>query len=626
MSESIRFFLVGDKSYHSVINSILLSLLAIFYITTFASFFKIPIVIFQNGVTYNAFFSNTYVINQYIDSISIIFSSFIWVLIAFRNAKIGLVISSMYLGLVSIAICGNQILLFDLLILTSLPGIVILLIFNKLKNNSILKSDNNKLVVNYLSILGIIFGSIGILLSSSVSVFSIAPQQLLIHNYFYPLYVLFSNLAPVLIFLLSFSFFVKYLFNSLILSRRLSKFNFTLNNINSVSGLKPSKGVQVLFLLLFISISIIVSLIPTHESVNKTNQLIGVDTDEYMDWINGLRNLPNIYDYFYHIFIYDSLGDRPLTLTLMSVLVSSVPGNNIGIIQYMPILLGPLLVMAVFFLTKELTSNVIPALIAAFLTAVSFQVLIGIYSGFYANWLALILGYFSFVFLFKYLRHGKINRINLLMYTSLVILAMLSHVYTWTILTVITGIFLTISYKLISFSRRRILVASLCLLVTIIMDIARIYVTGASSSGLQETIYLMNSGLGIDEFYQRWNNLTFTSQIFVGGIFSDIVIYVLVLSWLFRSRIMEPVTIFFMTFMSIGIIPLFLGDEIIQSRVLYDIPFQIPAAMALFFMMKNVAGRTMMFSICVWILFCSLSELHSIFILSIHNNKTPIWW
>jgi asparagine N-glycosylation enzyme membrane subunit Stt3 len=73
---------------------------------------------------------------------------------------------------------------------------------------------------------------------------------------------------------------------------------------------------------------------------------------------------------------------------------------NTSSIEYIPIILAPTLVIVVYFVTRELIpNNDIAALLASFLTAVSSHTLIGIYAGFYANWLALTIGYLSFVFL-----------------------------------------------------------------------------------------------------------------------------------------------------------------------------------------------------------------------------------
>ena len=79
------------------------------------------------------------------------------------------------------------------------------------------------------------------------------------------------------------------------------------------------------------------------------------------------------------------------------------------VVDHLPIVLGPALVLVVYFLTREMTSNDLISVLAAFLTAVSFHVLTGIYAGLYANWFALIIGFLSFMFLFKFLKRPSIS-------------------------------------------------------------------------------------------------------------------------------------------------------------------------------------------------------------------------
>ena len=104
--------------------------------------------------------------------------------------------------------------------------------------------------------------------------------------------------------------------------------------------------------------------------------------------------------------------------------------NLSEVIEHFPLILGPGLVLALYFLTLELTRNEKIALIAAFLGAVSFHTLVGIYAGFYANWLALIVGYISIVFLFRYLRSGRPS--DIVIFSILLIGVLFLHVYTWT--------------------------------------------------------------------------------------------------------------------------------------------------------------------------------------------------
>ena len=97
-----------------------------------------------------------------------------------------------------------------------------------------------------------------------------------------------------------------------------------------------------------------------------------------------------------------------------------------------------------------------------------------------------------------------------------------------------------------------------------------------------------------------------TVQTYHGGAYANIVILGLVMYWLIRSQPRELANIFIMIFLSTALIPLFIGDYVLQSRVLYNIPFQIPAAIALTQMMKNIKGDMLVLSLCAWILFVAV--------------------
>jgi hypothetical protein len=61
-----------------------------------------------------------------------------------------------------------------------------------------------------------------------------------------------------------------------------------------------------------------------------------------------------------------------------------------------------------------------------------------------------------------------------------------------------------------------------------------------------------------------------------------------------------------MIFLSIGMIPLFIGDWTVQSRVYYNIPFQIPAAIALNHIKERLKGTMILLPICLWLISISI--------------------
>src|SRR6185437_10464446 len=213
-------------------------------------------------------------------------------------------------------------------------------------------------------------------------------------------------------------------------------------------------------------------LIRHYPSINKDNRQVGVDTKEYVNMMKPLLKSNNAHQFIQQIFVIQSAGDRPLTLLFLFAIVKTVNATNLSyIIEYLPIILGPSLVLAVFFLTRELTSNDTTSLFASFITSLSFHTLIGVYAGFYANWFGLIIGYSSIAFLFRSLKRS--GKLDVIIYFVLLVFLQFSHLYTWTILTIVMAIFLLVMLKFNYYDKKRIFLLLLIILSSVIIDIVR---------------------------------------------------------------------------------------------------------------------------------------------------------
>ena len=305
-------------------------------------------------------------------------------------------------------------------------------------------------------------------------------------------------------------------------------------------------------------------------------------------------------------FVMKISGDRPLATMFFYTVAKIVPGDIFSIIDHMPIILAPILVLSIFFLTRELTSNDTTSLLASFLTVVSFHTINGIYSGIYANWFALIFGYVSCVFLIRFLKTP--NKKNLTLFSIFIMLLLFSHIYTWTILILGMGIFLAILYKLNFFQRKSIFLLFLVIFSSVAVDLTRSYITGVYG-GVERDIGIASSGIGFVQLSYFWTNLTQTVHHYGGGYYSNFIILALGVFWIIRSNMYKLSSIFILVFLSIAVIPLFFGGETILSRILYNIPFQIPAAIALTFIIKKTNGTLMVTSICIWLLAISIETV-----------------
>jgi hypothetical protein len=583
------------NSRSSVISSVILCILSFFYIFTLGSFIKSNIFVLQNGITYDTFF-DVFVINKSIDHILIAVCLVSWLSLSLVG-RLRPIILVAFGGLVTIGvILGSNfstIILNDVALL-SIPVVIIISTYNKFVSKKILIGHSD-LLPRYLAILSIAIGVITAIVSIT-RLFSIHESSIALRDYAYDIFVLFSSVSPIFMVLLIFCIPLKLLAKGIM--AKLSIYR-EMPGSNFLSGVVTRRCKSICISLIML-LSVMLVIVPHLPVVNNNHQLVGSDTSGYIDWQNKLAQSKNVEDLLHKAFVTILAGDRPVSLILIFGLVKTLQLDASTVIDNLPIILSPVLVLVVYFFTRELSSSDRVSLLAALFTAVSFQTLVGAYAGYYANWIALIIGYLGFVFLFRFLK--KPVKMNLILFSGLMVLLLYSHEYTWTVLTIVMSIFLIVMVGTKHYKRRNALILLLIIVSTVIIDIAKTTLTGVSNGFGRDLSVAHQQQAGINQFANRWNNLKNTMQNYYGAQFSNFIILGLALYWVLRCNVREIPSILFMIFFSIGILPLFFGDWIIQSRVFYDIPFQIPAALGLSYVRKHDNGVMILLPICIWLI------------------------
>lgn len=613
-----------------IIISGLQAVLCFFYFFKLASFFKITVYVFVDRVTYIDPF-DYYLYSNYYNEIIILVITLVWLFLSVKPLKIRFLLLASYGAAVVTTVLANLSSIFDIIVLMSVPLLLTYSICEKkilglFPSNDLRKNyrmTSVRLTLFYITLISLILGITSIVITSARILFGISFP--LNFDYGYGVSLIISSVSPILMILLSFSIPVKILLNELtagvarIYDRKFKLSPFPDDSLShpipklTEVTVKKNEGrissrTRIAFLSLFIALSIIIAIIPHQLTINRDNQQIGSDSESYIGWLEILvTQSTNAEAFLKTIFINILGGDRPLTLLFLSILVKIINIPPFYVVEYLPVILGPSLVLTIYFFTRELTSNETTALLAAFITAsASFHLLIGIYAGFYANWLALIFGYLTITFLFRYLSQDK--KKNFLFFSILIIVLLFTHVYTWTVLAAVMGVFLVIGWSFNYYPRRRIVLLLLLILSSVAVDVIKSTLTG-SSGGIEGDMQVAESSVGIEQLASRWYNLVDTIQRHFGSVFSNFVILVLGLFWLVRSNLRRvPSDMFLALFLSAAILPIFLGDWIVQSRVLYNIPFQIPAAIAMTCILnqKSYRIRMIIIPICIWLIAISI--------------------
>jgi hypothetical protein len=196
-------------------------------------------------------------------------------------------------------------------------------------------------------------------------------------------------------------------------------------------------------------------------------------------------------------------------------------------------------------------------------------------------------------------------------------LLILSHAQTWNIFLYVLGLFLIVEFFFINkrLDKKILLYIFFSILPSVIIDIIRMLVL--DTSGIkQEMGFALQRDVGIHGLSTIWHNLIATTHLTLAGQIANPIILLLVIYWLSTAKMKEKYAIFLIVFFSLFTLPLLFADQQIQSRFLYEIPFQIPAAIGLT-ILKNRIGNYMTFAICLWLIVLSAYTAAN-FVLVVH--------
>lgn len=567
------------SSKRAVLSSAALAIIIILYPLSTGSYFQPDVYRFEERITYHQFFQNRYFFNQLTDNLVICLGLILWSVISFKQytIKVPVAISIGLLIIVGLAISSFSIM--QLLSIASLPLILLTYFVSKRFHDRLLFKDSGIITINYLFVAFMILATFSILISL---------YDVDVNNPFIDIMTLLSRFAPVLMILLIFSLPIRIVLTSLkstipkqVTSRFIIFKSFEVPEFrNTITAPK-----RALWLAIFIGVSILIVLIPHFSAGLK---VVGEDTTVYLRWMQELKLSDGFGDFLQLTFTEIQTGDRPLSLVLLYLIINLFKFDAVLAFEiFLPLLLAPTLVFSIYSLTKEVFGSRLVSMFASFVSAVSFQVLIGIYAGFFANWIALILGYVSLWFAVRFLKTK--NSKYLVGFSISMIAILFSHSYTWTIFTSFLIIYLAILWWKKLCPKKNIKILFMVVVIIILFDFVK-SITLESTTAVQRNIRAAEATeLGLLKFNERWSVLVRTVEVFLGGIFGNVIILLLVIYTTMLFKFKNLAGYFLMLFVSIGIFPLFFGDKIIQSRVLYDIPFQIPAGLALahIFITKN---------------------------------------
>jgi hypothetical protein len=588
--------------------AILLTALFFFYIFFLPSYFNLNVFILENREVIDVTIVNSFfIIDKIVDQV-IICTLFSIITILIMKNKLRILLPLSVIIIITLSLSYNTYFYLDIITILSVPLTLTFILLDKItKTDRISSGKTISLFSNYFLVF-LIALSVYSLYLSSLKIFGYLDLNQFPRDYFYDMFIIFSRLVPYMVIIIAFSLFIRLIFSRfkiIYFKDKLDKIKTFVKTYSNNKNTERKLNQRFLFISILL-LSILIPTIPHLPTINPENRYVGVDTFWYVTWIRPLDD-SSFYEFLNHIFAEQSHGDRPFSLFLIYLFSQLNPQSPGDTIDYLPIILTPVSTIAVYFLSKEITQRKSISYLASFFTIFSFQTIIGIYAGFYANWFGLIIGFLTIIFLLRFLKFPSYS--NLILYSSTFILMIFFHVYTWTVFTTVIALFLISMLVIGKYERKTIAIALIILSCTVVIDISKDFIVG-SSGGINEDIKLTREFISLNNLLIYSENLYLTTLISHGGIFGNGLIFSFVLVWtLFIAKLKKPEDLLLMIFFSITSILFLFGQYVAQVRVLYDIPFQIPFAISTIYIFNRTQNYFLLILIIVALSAIGIREL-----------------
>ena len=342
-----------------------------------------------------------------------------------------------------------------------------------------------------------------------------------------------------------------------------------------------------LLLGLAVLMAVLLGLVPYRPELNPAMTPVGVDAHYYIEWVNAmLQQSPG--GAFSYALGSASFGSRPLLLIPIYLVVVTGVITTVQAVEFLPAILGPLLAVSIFLFVREGQHNERMAGVASLLSVFSFNATVGIWAGFYANWLAVAEAYLFLAVLLNFFRAATTSKFVML--TALSLSMLLTHPWTGVMVLTVAAVFVVSVWR---DARKAILVKPLLLLlaISVAVDVAKSLFFGGLAAAQDVSGGL--SGGSVSQALGFWSNITSALFVYFDGLLANAILLgfslIAMLYIGFRDKFERLLT----SWIVIGslLFPFFDGGG--QARFIYDLPLPVLTSIGLLIVIRPMWNKTL---------------------------------
>lgn len=353
--------------------------------------------------------------------------------------------------------------------------------------------------------------------------------------------------------------------------------------------MKESSKRRWLILALAVTLALSIEVYPHLPAVNPSGRTIGVDVKAYATWLTDMNNSGSLSNAF--SFAFFNLTDRSLGVFLMYLGWKALGVSAWQAVEFLPLLLSPLLVLATFFFMRKAGFNFWAASLASLFAAFSFHATAGTFGGFLSNWLGLLFLYLSLGFLLWALK--ELSWLLLGAAVGLQIALLFVHLYTWEVIIAVLAVFFLIDLVKRVRSQHENREARMIFVGLAVNALARLTSSMVLGVGLESVGATTISVESLSFFHLQnfWSILGHSLWRELGISFMNPLLFSLavlgVVAVNFRNELAPRLLTVYVAAVAV---PFVLGDSVVQTRLLYDLPVHLFSVLGLALILKLVEG------------------------------------
>ena len=310
------------------------------------------------------------------------------------------------------------------------------------------------------------------------------------------------------------------------------------------------------------------------------------DLDNYAQWLQEIGEREGAHAISY---AFSTHRDRAVSLLFMYA-VRQVAGSSAWtVVKFTPMLLAPLLSLAIFFFMHQAVRDSFDSSFAALFTVFSFHTTVGFRVAFLSNWMALILVYLFSGLLLRSLRQKSWKWIALAAATTTLLL--FTHAHTWAMLmgvlvvfTVILGIeWLRDNGSLFSLKALGAIIAT-----NFSIDLVKNILLSATIGVAKETTQLGLRKLAWQNIIRYWSTVDLPFRSWSGSYNNPTLLFLALLGSIILLCRKKGYDTYLLYFLVAASFPFLLGTKNVQIRIMYNLPLQILAVLGLLSINKMI--------------------------------------